>query len=68
MEKMKPFFVTKEKGTLSSSQIDKLYLSIKLGEMDIVFPRSFSILSPRDNLVLDFVVASLYRYSLCCID
>ena len=32
------------------------------------FNTNFSILSPRDNLVLDFVVASLYRYSLCCID
>lgn len=36
MEKMKPFFVAEEKGTLSSSQIDKLYLSIKLGEMDLI--------------------------------
>ena len=44
MEKMKPFFVTKEKGTLSSSQIDKLYLSIKLGEMDIVFPEVMKVL------------------------
>lgn len=43
-------FFTIEKGTLSSSHVGKLYRSIKLGEMDIVFPRSFSILSPRDIL------------------